>query len=68
MTFIKEFKPVALTDANLFKSIKVGNLTLSPHVTMAPCTSFRGSGAQNLFQIKIGRLNIMVNVLNTQVL
>ncbi|CAL9738094.1 NADPH dehydrogenase 3 [Monosporozyma servazzii] len=47
MTFSKDFTPMAFNDTNMVKPIKVGNLTLSHRVVMAPLARER-SRAKNI--------------------
>ena len=41
MSFVKDFKPEALKDTNLFKPMKIGNMELDHRAVMAPLTRLR---------------------------
>ncbi|CCF57006.1 hypothetical protein KAFR_0B07070 [Kazachstania africana CBS 2517] len=48
MPFVKDFKPVALRDTNLFKPIKIGSIEVSHRVVMAPLTRMRAHHPGNV--------------------
>ncbi|SCW01008.1 LAFE_0D03048g1_1 [Lachancea fermentati] len=48
MPFVKDFKPIALKDTNLFKPIKVGNTTLEHRVVLPPLTRMRAHHPGNI--------------------
>ncbi|CCH62010.1 hypothetical protein TBLA_0G00610 [Henningerozyma blattae CBS 6284] len=48
MSFIKEFKPIALEDTKLFKPIKVSDTNLSHRVVLPPLTRMRASFPGNV--------------------
>nr|AEP22544.1 old yellow enzyme [Kazachstania lodderae] len=48
MPFVKDFKPVALRDTNLFKPIKIGNNQLLHRAVMPPLTRMRATYPGNV--------------------
>lgn len=48
MSFVKDFKPIALGDTNLFKPIKIGNNELKHRVVMPPLTRMRAHHPGNV--------------------
>ncbi|CCC68157.1 hypothetical protein NCAS_0B00730 [Naumovozyma castellii] len=48
MPLVKDFKPVALKNTNLFKPIKVGNTQVEHRVVMAPLTRMRAHHPGNI--------------------
>lgn len=48
MSFVENFKPLALADTNLFKPIKIGNDELKHRAVMAPLTRMRATHPGNV--------------------
>ncbi|QLQ80014.1 hypothetical protein HG537_0D00140 [Torulaspora globosa] len=48
MSFVKDFKPIALGDTNLFKPIKIGNNELKHRIVMPPLTRLRAHHPGNV--------------------
>lgn len=48
MSFVQDFKPIALGNTNLFKPVKIGNKELKHRVVMPPLTRFRANYPGNV--------------------
>lgn len=48
MSFVKDFKPIALNDTNLFKPIKIGNTELLHRAVLPPLTRMRAEHPGNV--------------------
>ena len=48
MPFVKDFKPIALKDTNMFKPIKIGNTEVAHRVVMPPLTRMRAHHPGNV--------------------
>lgn len=48
MSFVQDFKPIALADTKLFKPIKIGNNELAHRVVMPPLTRMRATHPGNV--------------------
>lgn len=48
MSFVKDFKPIALKDTNLFKPIKIGNTELKHRCVLPPLTRMRAHHPGNI--------------------